>query len=72
MSTKRAIKDSIEYKERRSRRDHVEFPFMDEKGNYVRNNRRKNEDKRTGILVTRSSIPEEEFVEYYEAYKNGK
>jgi hypothetical protein len=72
MSAKRAIKDNIEYKERRSKKDHVEFPLMDEKGNYVRNNRRKNEDQRTGILVTRSSISQKEFAEYFEANKKGK
>jgi hypothetical protein len=72
VSAKRAIKENIEYKERRSKRDHVEFPLVDEKGNYVRSSRRKNEDQGTGILVTRSSISEKEFAEYFKANKNDK
>ena len=54
--------DRREYKERRRKREYVEFPFSDKKGNSVRYNRREKEDRRTGILVTQSTISEAEFA----------
>jgi hypothetical protein len=72
MSVKRAIKENVECEERRNEKDHVEFPLVDEKGNYIRFCRRKNEDQTTGVLVTRISISKEEFAEYFEANKDDK
>lgn len=69
MSTKR---DRREYKERRRERDYVEFPFKDKKGNTIRCNRREKEDRRTGILVTQSTISEIEFAEYFVTHEKIK
>ena len=51
--------------ERRREREHVEFPFKDKDGNFVKCDRRKNVDRRTKILVTPESISEAEFDEYF-------
>ena len=60
------------YKERRRKREYVEFPFIDKKGNSVRCNQREKEDRRTGILVTQSTISEAEFAECFISHEKFK
>ena len=69
MSTER---DRRKYKERRKDRAYVEFPFKDKNGDVVKCDRRKNDDRRTGILVTQASISEKEFTEYFKANEKNK
>jgi len=69
MSTKR---DRRKYDERRRERTYVEFPFIDKKGNSVKCDRRKKDDRRTGILVTQACISEKEFAEHFPANEKAK
>lgn len=53
-------------KERRLEREFVEFPFKDANGVEVLCDRRKDDDRRSKIIVTSEYISDIQFTEYFE------
>ena len=52
-------------KERRLEREFVEFPFKDSNGVEVKCDRRKDDDRRSKMIVTSEVISDTQFHEYF-------
>jgi len=56
--------------ERRLEREFVEFPFKDSKGADVKCDRRKDDDRRSKMIITSEVISDAEFTEYFQSSKD--
>ena len=57
--------------ERRKNRVYVHFPLQDKAGKVVAEDRRKNPDRRTPIVVSEESLSDEEFEQYFKSANAG-
>lgn len=64
--------DRRDQPERRKNRVYVQFPLQDKDGNVVKEDRRRNPDRRTPIVVSEESLSEEEFEQYFKSADAGQ
>jgi hypothetical protein len=62
--------DRRDEKERRKNRVYVELPLQDADGSIVTEDRRRNPDRRTPIIVSEADLSEEEFEMYFKPAHN--